>query len=201
MITRDKNQDSLRETDYQDKNKWPQGEEADAMMECLMGNYLMQNEIMRAKLYYAQQATKKSLAELEMLTGDTKQDASVKQLQKIKELDGLWKQLISLLSQLGLAEEDIANIEEAVTSTPKVVRQYYDVLLEQDRNLSNLIYEMESDVFADAHRQAKEVTDKIQTQPNPLTGLTRDDYEPAPENITKSSGFEIITLPNFRENR
>lgn len=201
MTTRENSQNNTQSADYSDENNWPQGEEADFMMECLMGNYLMKNEVVRAKLHHARQATRKNLDKLEKLIDDTNPDTAIKELGKAKKLDVLWTQLVQLLSEIGLAEEDIADIETTITKAPKNIRDCYDILLEQDRNLSNLIYEMESDTFADAHEQARDIREKIQSQPNPMSGLMPEEYEPAAADIRSSSGVEIITLPNFRKGR
>lgn len=179
----------------------PTPQEADYIMECMMTHYIMQNEIIKSKLNHVQTATRQRMKEMEKAATEAQTAAKIQDLKKVKTLDGLWDKLIGLLQEIGLSEEDIESIDNTVTATPKTIRKYYDILVEQDRELSNLIYEMESNNFKTAYQKAEKTTKSIQKRPNKMSGLLPTEYEPAAENIVSASGFEIITLPNLRENR
>ena len=183
------------------KDELPTPQESDHIMECMMTHYIMQNDIIKSKLKHAQSATRQRMAEIEQDTANEQTQKKINALKKVKKLDGLWDKLIGLLQEIGLSEEDIESIDETVTSTPKTIRKYYDILVEQDRELSNLIHEMESHSFKSAYLQSRKAIQEVQKRPNEMSGLPASEYDPAPENIVSTSGFEIITLPNLRKDR
>ena len=185
-----------------DKGEYPEPAEADFIMECMMTRYVMQNRIIKSKLHHVQTATRQRMTEVEKIVAKEEALAQkLNELKKTKMLDGLWQQLIDLLQEIGLSEEDIDNIDDAVTSTPSNIRKYYDILVEQDRELSNLIYEMNSENFMSAYTEAREITTKIQSRPNEMSGLGPDEYEPEKDHVISTSGFEIITLPSLRDRK
>lgn len=185
-----------------DNGDYPDPEEADFIMECMLTRYVMQNRIIKSKLHHVQTATRQRMSDIEKIVAKEEALAQkLNELKKTKMLDGLWQQLIDLLQEIGLSEEDIDNIDDAVTSTPSHIRKYYDILVEQDRDLSNLIYEINSENFVSAYTEAHEITTKIQKRPNEMSGLGPEEYEPQKEHVISTSGFEIITLPNLRSRR
>ncbi len=183
------------------KGELPSPEESDFIMECMMTHYIMQNQVIKTKLRHVQSATRQRMKEIEKNTVGQELSTKLQDLKNTQKLDGLWDKLISLLHEIGLTEDDIKSIEDTVTATPKTIRKYYDALVEQDRELSNLIYEMNSDTFKSAHSKAGKMTTQIQKRPNTMSGLLPREYEPEKEHIISTSGFEIITLPNLRERR
>ncbi len=171
---------------------WMEPERADELMELVLDYYVRHHQVVFKKLHKAQEATVKSIEELEGLSvsaGTAAQPADQAKLHMVREYDQMWEQIIILFKAHGATEEDLARIENILLGIPRTIKRHYDMLVQQDKELQALIASLKTDEY----KQACEIIGKVQSMPNPMTGLTQREYVSAPvaELLAKPSSYQI----------
>ncbi|MGH1398739.1 MAG: hypothetical protein ACRBCT_05945 [Alphaproteobacteria bacterium] len=149
-------------------------EEEDALLKSLLGHYIQHQETVLKKLRFAQDATMKSIQEVRSVGDDLKSRDNTN-LHEFSRFEKMWEEIISLFLRGGVAEDDIFKIEDLITNIPKDIKQHYNQLTQQDKSFLTLLQAMNHD----AYRRARDTAVKVQDAPNPMTGMTRDDYRAA----------------------
>ncbi len=146
-------------------------EEEGDLLKSLLGHYIQHQEAVLKKLHFAQDATLKSIQEIRNVEDDLKTHDNTN-LHQFSRFEEMWKEIIGLFLCGGLSEDDIFKIEDLITNIPGDIKQHYNRLTQQDKSFLTLLEAMNHD----AYRKARDITVKVQEAPNPMTGMTRDDY-------------------------
>ncbi len=140
---------------------WPPAEESEELLHTLFEHYIQHSEILLKKLRHAQTATKQSMDE-----GEGKQD-------QLSDFERMWQEIIDLFLGSGLSETDIYAIEKLITTIPDDIGQHYKKLSEQDESLKELVKNLDPETY----KKASNVATKLQDKPNPLSGLSAQNYK------------------------
>lgn len=154
----------------------------------LLGHYMDHHEAVLQKLKFAQDATAKSIAEIQ----DVKQDLANQDnasIASFSKFESMWGEIIEMFSTGGISEDDIFKIESIVTNVPSDIKKHYNNLTQQDKSFLTMIEALNHD----GYRKAKQISQNVQSQPNRLTGMTQDDYQ---AKTTKADDVEFIFRPN-----
>lgn len=171
---------------------WIEPGRADELMELVLDYYIKHHQVVFKKLHKAQEATHKSIAELEGLSlaaGTDAPPADEAKLHIVREYDQMWEQIITLFKAHGATEEDLARIEDILLGIPRTIKRHYDMLVQQDRELQALIASLKTEEY----KKACQIISKVQSMPNPMTGLTHEEYVSAPvaEVLPTPSSYQI----------
>ena len=90
----------------------------------------------------------------------------------------------------GLTEEELSSIEKALERIPRLIKKYYDLLVEQDKVLQDLMRELESDEY----KNALETVSRIQSGADALSGLDMDEFD-----IEEGKHAYIFRVPVMRD--
>lgn len=160
-------------------------EKADLIMGYALEHYLKHYEVVMMKLGHARTATHQSLDELNNSDAKTADD-----LHEVKSYDRMWEQIIKLFRDSGVSEEELSQIEGVLLRVPNLIRKYYDLLVEQDEILQNLIGELQSEEY----QTALKLTRKIQGKPDLMSGLDPSEYD-----MEKAANAFMFKVPKLRD--
>lgn len=127
----------------------------------VLSYYLKHHDLVLRKLKHAQTATKESLKIIE--AADKKHTQS---------LEHLWADILNLFEKFAPSEDELFQIEALLGKMPKTTKELYDKLVENDKAIQVLIEQMSTDTYLEA---VKTIT-KIQSKPNPMSGLGPEEY-------------------------
>ena len=156
-------------TDY----SFPMPEEADELLDTVLEHYVKHHEVVLRKLEHAQSATAQGIQEIKTIGNTPKEQKAENSAVELERYDELWDSIIEMFRSSGISEEELSQIEQVLTMTPKIIRKYYELLTQQDKILQELIVEMNSEKYT----QALNVVNKVQSQPNPMTMLPPEEYD------------------------
>lgn len=108
--------------------------EADTLMGYVLEHYMKHYDSVLRKLGHAKVATQKSMKEIdseEAIAGS----GDYKELSEIKAYDGMWQKVIDLFAGAGVSEEELLKIETILGGMPRIIKKYYEVLVQQDEVL------------------------------------------------------------------
>lgn len=147
-------------------------EEDQALVKSLLSHYMDHHEAVLQKLRFAQDATAKSIAEIQGIREELQShdNASIASFSKFEKM---WEEIIEMFLKGGISEDDIFKIENLVTNIPEDIKKHYDDLTQQDKSFLTMIEALNHD----AYRKARDVALEVQAKPNLLTGLTPDTYK------------------------
>ena len=140
---------------------------SDETMLVLMEHYLKHHEIVLKKLGHAQTATKMSVDEA--------------------DISNMWNEIIAIFKDFGASEDDLFAIEGLLNEVPETIKAPYLDLMRQDESLQTLIADLKSDEYQNAKTQSQ----AVQSKPNPMSGLTSDDYEESTEDSEVVKAFKF----------
>ncbi len=132
------------------------------LMEIVLQHYLKHHEIILKKLVHAQKATEMSMAQLREMS-----DAN-----NAENVDVMWAEIINMFRDFAASEDELFNIEDLLGTVPKTIKEPYEELVENDDELQKLKAELDSDEY----KKAKEAVNRVQAEPNPMSGMTADEY-------------------------
>jgi CheY-like chemotaxis protein/cell fate (sporulation/competence/biofilm development) regulator YlbF (YheA/YmcA/DUF963 family) len=146
-------------------------EEDQELVKSLLGHYMDHHEAVLQKLRFAQDATAKSIAEIQEVREELEghDNASIVNFSRFEKM---WEEIIEMFVKGGISEDDIFKIENLITSVPGDIKKHYDQLTQQDKSFLTMIEALNHD----AYRKARDVALAVQARPNLMTGLTPDDY-------------------------
>ncbi len=163
--------------------EWPDEEEADNLTDMLLDHYLHHHEIVFMKFKIAQKATKECINQVRKISDKVK-DCDNSNIHEFKDFDQMWEEIIQAFVDGGLSEDDIFKVENLVTTMPADIKEHYDALSIQEKSFLSLVEGLNTA----AYKKAKEKVVKLQSQPNPLHGLTPEDYDVKSKNNETPTG-------------
>ena len=173
MVSMSQDGETVPDADSPESGDYPDAEMSHVLMEHVFEHYLKHHSVVLRKLVHAQDATLKSIQEIEELRKQIKADEAHHEFQTVKKYEKMWKQIIELFENSGLSEAEVQKVEDMLVTIPKVIKRYYEVLIQQDKVLHELIEELNSEKYKVALAAVK----KIQSRPNLMTGLGPEEYE------------------------
>lgn len=156
---------------------------SDEIMSYALDHYLKYHEVVMKKLCHAREATKHSLHEINALCKRLRIDGTSEELEDVKKYDEMWRDIIHLFSNCGASETELELIENVLVDVPETIRRHYEVLLQQDQMLAALIEEISNSKYRDALDAIK----KIQSRPNPMSGMTPEEYDEVVELVSNDA--------------
>ncbi len=155
-----------------------------ALMATLMGHHNTLHKIVKKKLGHAQSATQKQLDKIS--SSDDQKSVQGNSAEKYERLLKDLASLIEYLSHSGSSTEEIEQIGSAIEEIPKAVKGIYDVLVSMDKELVELIDEISSEDYQNAYIRAQEITTKIQSGKDLLSGIdARSEFKDTRTNMPK----------------
>ena len=149
-------------------------EQAEEATLAVMEHYIRHHEVVLRKLRHAHEATVASIREIEeMMAGLDDAVGHQKELAEVRKYDGLWVTIIDMFRQAGVSETELGKIEGVLTGIPRAIKVHYDALVEKDKVLLKMI----EDLGAEKYRKAFEMIRRVQSEPNPMTGLSPYEYD------------------------
>ncbi len=148
-------------------------EKADELMGFALEYYMKRRDVVLKKLTHAQNATQRSIDELDASNDDSKPDAPPEKLREIHAYDKMWEQIIAMFKTAGMSDSDLTDVEETLSKIPNLIKRYYDLLVEQDKVLQALIQEIHSDEY----KNALALVQKIQAKPDLMSGLDPQEFD------------------------
>jgi len=174
---------------------YPPAEITEELLSYVLGHYIKHHKVVLTKLNHAQKATEESIAEIKQLLKNIEETEEIK---KIKLYDNMWGLIIETFRQSGVSEDELNNIENILLTIPETIKKYYDILIEKDKALQSLIKDLNSDKY----QRAFEITNKVQANINPMSGLGPEEYEPDKSKDNKNSITNLdVDAYIFREGK
>lgn len=144
-----------------DDMDWPDQHTAHDLLKLVFEHYNLHHEIVMKKLGHAQKAT--------ALSGE---DAPQDKRADLAGYNSAWIQIIDLFKTCGITEEELFEIENILSTLPDTIRVHFERLVKLDQMLQKLMLTLEKmDYYG-----AMEKINAIQSRPNPMSGLSREDY-------------------------
>ena len=137
--------------------------EASEFTDAALDHYLKHYQLVLKKLVLAQKATKMSFEKLEALSST----------KSAEDLQSIWSEIIEVFAECGLSEDELFEIEAVLCNIPKDVKEPYEKLVAKDESIQELIKSIDKSRY----EQAMSVIKETQSVPNPLSGLSPEDYE------------------------
>lgn len=162
---------SIEQKEDTKQEEWADHEDAFSITHMLLDHYIKHNEIVLAKLRFAQDATKKSIMEFRNTYEKVKSQDKAN-IGNFDEFDRMWEEIIKLFIKGGLSEDDIFKIESLITTIPSDIKAHYNDLSQQDVNFMNMLEGLNTS----AYKKAKTKVMALHRTPNPFNGKTIDDY-------------------------
>ncbi len=144
-------------------------QEAERLMTYVLEHYIKHYDAVMRKMGHARTATSKSIAEID----EADDSSSYKELSEIQGYEVMWDKVIKLYSNSGVSEEELEKIDSILSGMPRIIKKYYEVLVKQDHVLQTLLAELECEEY----KEAIQVTRKVQSQPNKMSGLSVCAYD------------------------
>lgn len=128
----------------------------------VMKHYTVHYDVILKKLDHAQTATNISM-----------EAANDWDMKVIGQYDSAWKEIIQMFQTCGITQEELFEIEKILDALPESIRVHFERLIKLDKMLQTMMATMQKLNFEDAIKTIAEV----QEEPNPLSGLTSNEYE------------------------
>ena len=167
--------------------KMPSAEESDEIMSCVLEHYIKHHKVVTKKLNHARDATKISIKEAEQVKG------SADAIRNFKRYDELWDQVILMFRDAGVSDEELERIEILLTTIPKMIKEHYEILVEQDKVLQELVEELKDERY----ERMKSLVKEIHSKPNMMSGLGPEEYKPEKSGADISYVFEKIPVTSM----
>jgi hypothetical protein len=149
-------------------------ESAHALMACVFEHYRKHHEVVLRKLQHAQSATAQSLTEIEDLRRGIRELGSQPEKKAdIRKYEALWEQIIEVFNACGISEDELEEVENILLRIPGLIRNYYEARVRQDKILQAAI----KDLASEKYKRAFAIVDKIQGQPDRLSGLEASAFQ------------------------
>lgn len=161
----------------------------EVLMTYVLEHYVKHSEVVLKKLGHAQTATHKSINEIESKS-DAPADKPPSELKQMYAYDQMWDKVISQFRVSGLTEDELSQIERVLDRIPRMIKKYYDLLVEQDKILQELMRDLESVEY----KKAMELVKRIQSQPDLLSGLAPDEFD-----LEHGKHAYIFKVPNLKD--
>lgn len=174
---------------------WPDPDTSNDLMQIVLEHFVVHHQVVFKKLHVAQEATIKSLEELEKMS-EALQAKSSHSVDDIRKYETMWGVIIEMFKSHGATEDDLDRIEQVLIGIPRAIKKHYDVMVAQDQALQSLIKSLDTDEYKKAYR----IINEVQSRPNPMSGLGPEDYGPVSTPVAKgvpSYQFTVDMLRNL----
>lgn len=171
---------------------FPDADQAHELMHLVLEHYVTHHQVVFKKLEHAQNATVKSIKELEGMSASLQAKAG-HSVEDIRKYDHMWAAIIQMFKAHGATEDDLERIEQVLLTIPRAIKRHYDMMVEQDKALQKLIASLDTEEY----RKACMIINEVQGRPNPMTGLGPEEYNAHPsgkEGPVSSYKFSINML-------
>jgi hypothetical protein len=149
-------------------------ESAHALMACVFEHYRKHHEVVLRKLEHAQSATAQSLKEIEdFRRGNRERGSQPEKTEDIRKYEAMWEQIIEVFNACGISEDELEKVENILLRIPRLIRNYYEARVRQDKILQAAI----KDLASEKYKRAFGIVEKIQSQPDRLSGLEASAFE------------------------
>lgn len=164
-------------------------ENADVLMGYVLNHYIKHYDVVFKKLGHAKSATHQSIKEISK-TAKHSESKVAQELAEMQAYDAMWEKIIEMFQEAGVGEEELAKIELVLNKIPRLIKKYYDLLVEQDTVLQELMVELESEEY----KKALAITRKIQAKPDMLSGLDPSEFD-----LEINKNAFIFKIPSIRD--
>ena len=165
-------------TDNSPENmEWPDHKEANKLLQTAFEHYNIHYDVVLKKLGHAQEATNLSLKD-----GDAEETTSAH--------SDSWGEIITLFKECGITEEELFQIEKVLKTLPENIRVHFERLIKIDQTLQKLMQTLEEINY----KETIKTINRVQTQPNPMSGLERDDYETSVSETTEDDAVRVFSF-------
>ncbi len=153
-------------------------EQSADMMRIVFDHYLNHHKAVFKKLHHAKDATQRSYEELEEYTGSLRvSDDAPEPMTGAHAHEAMWGNILEMFKDYGATEEELDAIDTILTEIPKTIKKHYDILVEQDAILKDLI----SKLHTEEYKRAAALVREVQSRPNPMSGLDAQVYNVKPD--------------------
>ena len=147
---------------------WPEREQGVEMVATLFGHYITHHELVARQLRFAQTATKDSIAQQEEV-----QLEAASQMVGLRGFDSIWEEIIEMFRCGGVSETELFKIEKIIQTMPIGIRGKFDNMSSADNDYNQLHRSLDTE----GYNSAKSMAQRLEQEPNPLSGLTSRDYD------------------------
>ncbi|MBX2834992.1 MAG: hypothetical protein KTR28_08490 [Micavibrio sp.] len=159
-------------------NVWTESTNAHALMKTALGHYSDHRKMVYKKLEIAHKAHLKY--KLKALLKREKSFGKKIGIYR-KYLKGgldsseakVWAEVKSNFNTRNISENDLFHIEDMLVRMPQEIKEVYVEKCKKDKALNNIIKAVDHD----SYHKAKDRIQKVQNKPNPLTGMTAENYQ------------------------
>lgn len=165
--------DSYEKSGHPDEYSWPEPAEIQKSLELVLEHFLQHTKIVRKKLEIAKEATAQGIEDIEKVCQAYDFDDSMPVLKNVRSYESMWDEILEKFQKHGTSADELHKIEDILMTIPTTIKTHYESLLSQNKRLEEAIDALNGAAYQEAFALAHE----IQSRPNPMSGLTAEDYE------------------------
>lgn len=139
---------------HPDGYNWPELEKADYHADLALTYYIKFFDMVLEKIAIARQATEAS------------------DVDSANHYVSEWDRILKNYVRNGATEEDLAKIEEILSTVPASIRTNYETMVAESEKVRDLM----EDLSRKEYREAIRLAEEVQSLPNPMSGLTPEEY-------------------------
>lgn len=151
-----------------DLTVWPNAQKGEELVSTLFKHYITHHEVVERQLRFAQEATKAGIKEQENIIIE-----AASQMVGLQGFDAIWEEIIEMFRCGGVSEEELFKIEKIINTMPRDIRSAFDNMSGADHEYNQLHRSLD----VEGYSSAKFIVQELEKQPNPMSGLTKEDYE------------------------
>ena len=140
-------------------------------------HFLLHHKVILKKLHHLQDATRRSIRDIEAQHENSTKEIDRRQLLALKECaeqyDAIWIEIIDKFKVSAIDEAGLGRIERTISTIPRIIKKIYDVLLKKDVELIGMIKEL----AAEKYKKALAVVRKVQGKKDRMSGLDLDEFD------------------------
>jgi hypothetical protein len=146
-------------------------------MESLLGHYLDQHNIILKQLEHAQNATVKSIEDIENICKRFEITKPIKQFDNIHAMNIVWGDVIKLCQNAGLGEKELMVLGQILEHVPRPIRQDYNQLIDNDSELKTMMFKIKSPENIAKREAANNYKNDVHQKVNNFMGVDEDEYD------------------------
>lgn len=150
---------------------------AQEYMEAMLGHYLYQHKIILRQLEHVQKATLQGIEDIKKIRRRFEIKQPLKQFDNVSELGRVWGEVLRLAQNSGLDEEDLAVIEKILSKVPIAIRDDYERLVGEDKELNEMIETVNSEDYNRTRQEAMSYAETKHKEVNEIMGVDDSEYD------------------------
>ena len=160
-----------------DQRVWAEREHASHLMHIVLNHYTGHRQVILRKLELARLAARRSalhkaLSQASGAWARFKLKCKIWLVPGTLPEDPLWKEITLMFAGKSIYEQDLFYIEDLLEALPGAMGELYKKISEKDGQLQKL----SAGLNTKEYKEAKARIAKVQNRPNPLTGLSAEEY-------------------------